>query len=85
MGAKNSKQEEIIVEAAGSGNNNAAQSASQGHITLTDWLLITVLVVIAIICLLYGVKKLLKSMRKIAKQEIQMHELRKSQAELDRV
>lgn len=79
MGTTQSKKEEIIIETSGTGNNQSSQSM---EITRGEWMLIGVFIVMGVILAAYGVKKLKSSLKSIVRQEIRLHELRKSQPQL---
>ncbi|KAK9877277.1 hypothetical protein WA026_017669 [Henosepilachna vigintioctopunctata] len=82
MGNSQHKQEEIIVEAAGSGNNQAVESATQ-RIDRTEWLVIALVCIIAIIVAVMGWKKIKTALRNMIRQEIRSNEIRKSRQQLD--
>ncbi|KAK9878620.1 hypothetical protein WA026_022881 [Henosepilachna vigintioctopunctata] len=82
MGNSQHKQEEIIVEAAGSGNNQAVESATQ-RIDRTEWLVIALVCIIAIIVAVMGWRKIKAALRSVIRQEVRSSEMGKSRQQLD--
>ncbi|KAK9887267.1 hypothetical protein WA026_021119 [Henosepilachna vigintioctopunctata] len=82
MGNSQHKQEEIIVEAAGSGNNQAAESATQ-RIDRTEWLAMAHFCIIAIIVAVMGWRKIKAALRSVIRQEVRSSEMGKSRQQLD--
>lgn len=81
MGNTVDKQEEIIVEAAGSGTNTANQSAQAG-INRTEWLMLILFAIVIICILCYGLKIVRRKLRKMIREEVHLHEVRKSTTNL---
>ena len=63
MGNNNSneKEEQIIIQAAGMGSNEAKETA---EITRSEWLLITLIVLAVVVVIYLSLKKLIKSIQK---------------------
>jgi len=88
MGGKNSSQktEEIIVNAAGTGNNNANQSASTSQeLSRTDYILFVLTAIFCVIALIYVIRKMKKDLRDMVRREVHLHSVRTSQASISNV
>lgn len=72
----NRRQEQIIVQAAGSGNNKASETASQ--MTKTDWLLIALLILVVCAILHFCIRKMMRKFKNTIRQEIRLQEIQKS-------
>ena len=77
MGNNNSneKEEQIIIQAAGMGSNEAKETA---EITRSEWLLITLIVLAVVVVIYLSLKKLIKSLQKMISTEIRRQNIRGS-------
>lgn len=74
MGTKQSKEEQIIVQAAGTGQNNATQE----QFSRTEWLLAAIILFLGVVVLLAAIRYCRHQLRRIVRQEIAKSELSKS-------
>lgn len=82
MGTKQSKEENIVIEAAGTGTNTANQEVP--GLTKTDWLLGVVIICLLIGFTLFVAHKCKTGMKKLIRKEIYRIELGRSQADVSR-
>lgn len=82
MGNKESKTEEIVVQAAGVGSNKSLQSTEQPF-SRNEWMTGGLLVMVILAFFLYGFQRVWKATRLMVQREIQKNDLRKSREALN--
>lgn len=69
MGQKQTKEEQIIVQAAGTGNNEATEK-QQVTWGATQWLLVAIIALLVLFAIYYVIKKAKEYIRTLARKEI---------------